>query len=47
MKTKVKNWNLLLISFFCIISTLSILYHVFKFTKFEKSLKKTFKDYEL
>jgi len=34
MKTKVKNWNLILISFFCIISTLSILYHVFKFSAY-------------
>ena len=34
MKTKVKNWNLILISFFCIISTSSILYHVFKFSAY-------------
>jgi len=34
MKTIVKNWSLILISSFCLISTISILYWIFKFSAY-------------
>jgi hypothetical protein len=34
MRTDEKKWNLILVSSFCIISTLLILYHVFKFSAY-------------
>jgi hypothetical protein len=34
MRTEEKDWSLIFISFFCIISTLLILYHVFKFSAY-------------
>ena len=34
MRTEEKDWSLIFISSFCIISTLLILYHVFKFSAY-------------